>query len=430
MKAILTGHVPPARTDTKSSWDESCWQLYTLWLRQFRDVVVGSVYGHMNIDHFMFQDSHDIDVLGLIGKSSRTRRQQMTINDDLSIKATADYLIDLREEWSKLPELPKSWSQADQGKGKQRLGKAERYRHERVLRRVGGPWAERYIMSHVSPSVIPNYYPTLRVVEYNTTGLKDVNPEVPFGSAMARPVSMNEQRGDTDIDHLWRSQSSLMETTDGRSSQHINSRRKHPHLIIPDPPSKSSPPGPAYSPQTLTWLGLTQYFANLTYLNGVVGDEVTRQSESEGHKNFSYEVEYSTFDDGIYKLRDMTVRSYLGLARRIGQFKPQDDDRLDSVSWTDSDVDTGEDSVQSRSLDVDQEELNSDPITNKKHKKHKKHRKHRGRKQQRIINKVWFTFVKRAFVGAKDDEDIYDVYGTSTNDYGEVVDNTAATEEL
>ena len=53
MKAILIGHVPPARVDSKESWDETCWQKYALFGRQFRDVIVGSLYGHMNIDHFM-----------------------------------------------------------------------------------------------------------------------------------------------------------------------------------------------------------------------------------------------------------------------------------------------------------------------------------------------------------------------------------------
>ena len=60
MKAILTGHVPPARTESKQNWDETCYQKYVLWLRQYRDVIVGSIFGHMNIDHFMFQDVSDL----------------------------------------------------------------------------------------------------------------------------------------------------------------------------------------------------------------------------------------------------------------------------------------------------------------------------------------------------------------------------------
>ena len=40
MKAILMGHVAPARSEEKTNWDETCWQKYTLWMDRYRDVVV------------------------------------------------------------------------------------------------------------------------------------------------------------------------------------------------------------------------------------------------------------------------------------------------------------------------------------------------------------------------------------------------------
>ncbi|KAK6441582.1 hypothetical protein LTR95_002177 [Oleoguttula sp. CCFEE 5521] len=43
MKAILIGHSPPARTDAKTPRDETCWQEYTLWMQQYRDVLSGRV---------------------------------------------------------------------------------------------------------------------------------------------------------------------------------------------------------------------------------------------------------------------------------------------------------------------------------------------------------------------------------------------------
>ena len=101
MKAILTGHVAPARTDNKMSWDETCWQKYTLWMQQYRDVIVGSLYGHMNIDHFMLQDSNEMDVDVMEGEAEVTDR--MAFDDDLSILSSAEYLSDLRTQWEKLP---------------------------------------------------------------------------------------------------------------------------------------------------------------------------------------------------------------------------------------------------------------------------------------------------------------------------------------
>ena len=106
MKAIIISHVPPARTASKNSWDETCWQKYALWNRQFRDVIVGSLYGHMNIDHFMLQDfediSHDVDRGYEVVKS--TKRGQGNLHGRLSIQASGNYLIELRNDWDKLPK--------------------------------------------------------------------------------------------------------------------------------------------------------------------------------------------------------------------------------------------------------------------------------------------------------------------------------------
>lgn len=52
MKAIIIGHVPPSRVKNhigddwrKRLWDESCWKKYILYARQYRDVIVGGIYG-------------------------------------------------------------------------------------------------------------------------------------------------------------------------------------------------------------------------------------------------------------------------------------------------------------------------------------------------------------------------------------------------
>jgi endopolyphosphatase len=152
---------------------------------------------------------------------------------------------------------------------------------------------------------------------------------------------------------------------------------KHPDLTIPSPPSKHSPPGPAYSPQTLTLLGYTQYFANLTIINNEgKGSSIDGQDSKDKlpkPKPFNFEVEYDTFTDPIYKLKDMTVRSYLELAHRIGQYKAIKGEIMDS--------------------DSDDHELEAEG-------KKKKHRK------QREKNKVWLEFIRRAYVGSLDDEEL------------------------
>ncbi|KAI9754655.1 MAG: p24 complex component, partial [Chaenotheca gracillima] len=117
MKAIIMGHVPPARTQSKQNWDETCWQKYTLWTHRYRDVIVGSMYGHMNVDHFMLQDSEDIDLLTLREDAEDHRKDISSFGDEFTIQSAQDYLLDLRKRWSKLPGPPEtqesSWPQKE-----------------------------------------------------------------------------------------------------------------------------------------------------------------------------------------------------------------------------------------------------------------------------------------------------------------------------
>lgn len=436
MKAILIGHVPPARTETKANWEESCWQKYTLWLRQYRDVVVGSLYGHMNIDHFMFQDSKDVDLIGLQEGDLHVKSQRTAMDRRFSVQSVADYLVDLRDSWSKLPDPSKVVSEKKSKKG-------EKNRDKRYLKKIGGKWAERYMVAHVAPSVVPNYFPSLRVIEYNITGLEDVALDARHGSN--REAVLDEAKiYEESVDNCGAYRTSLFDRTASsfpwKWSHKKKKKAKRPRLVIPEPPSKSAPPGPAYSPQTFTWLGFTQYYANLTYLNNEPTNSLIMQESERGRyehesgvsegkpfgsssqqiladrspRTFSYEVEYSTFNDSIYKLRDMTVRSYLQLAQRIGKYRPTDEDRLSFFTLTDGGnaypLDAGH---VYDAISVDNgDDGNPNVMARKKHKKHKGHK--RRKKHRGSNNKVWFTFLKRAFVGAKADEDIHDEYGFPT----------------
>jgi len=115
------------------------------------------------------------------------------------------------------------------------------------------------------------------------------------------------------------------------------------------------------------------------------------KTEKPHPKPFQFEIEYDTFTDKIYKLKDLTVRSYIKLAHRIGQYKPEKGDGIDEA---DDDEEYGEDDEND---DYD-EESNELEIANK-HKKKKHHRQHEK-------NKVWLRFVSRAFVGTLEQEEL------------------------
>ena len=419
MKAIMTGHVPPARTDSKSSWDETCWQKYTLWMKQYRDVVVGGLYGHMNIDHFMLQDSKDISKKAMKGKIEASSRT--SLDDELTTQSSTDYLTELREDWAEIPKPPQVAKSTGiesidktiekYRKKSQKSRKHKKSKKEKFFDRIGGRWGERYSATLVSPSVVPNYFPTLRVFEYNITGLESMTADTE-GSE-----TFNTQEPDLlDLDTDCRD--TVTELVTSKSSS--RKKPKKPKQPLPSPPSKSAPPGPAYSPQPLTLLSYIQYFANLTRINDdfvsesisastVMSDESRfdeerwhegkhsgkkpkKGKEERKHGTFEFEVQYDTRTDKIYNLRDLTVRSYIDLASRIGQYKPRND-HLGDFS-TDQRDECFEDS------DADQN-LEASDTKGKKHKKHKK---------RKAANRVWFTFLRRAYVGSKDDEELRDEF--------------------
>lgn len=323
-KAILIGHVPPARTGSKQNWDETCWQRYTLWLEKYRDVVVASLFGHMNIDHFLLSDTKDIDLNAAAGQST-VQRQSINENE-ISAQGKEDYLQELRDIWGDIPgsaikvldDDDDEDSVDETGKKKKKKGKKHKFK------KIGGKYAERYQLAFISPSVVPNYFPTMRVFEYNMTGLENAavweeKPHTEDANLELRSIDIEKKK------HKGKK---------GKKGRKGKDKPKDPNLIIPEDPPKDSLPGPAYYPQQFTLTGYTQYFANLTHINndhpdlagvegskwrdGDHGEKKPKQKPAQPRK-FEFEVEYSTFDDKRFKLKDLTVRSYLHLAYRMGQ---------------------------------------------------------------------------------------------------------------
>ncbi|KXX75376.1 Endopolyphosphatase [Madurella mycetomatis] len=431
MKAILMGHVPPARTESKKLWDEECWQKYSLWMRQFRDVVVAGLYGHMNIDHFIIDDMDDIDI-GVLSGSAPDFSMREAMDDELTVRSASDYLTELRDDWAQLVLPPTLAGKPDEinQDGRKRRGKKSK-----------DPWGERYHLSFVGPSVVPTYYPTLRVVEYNITGLENVPlwKDIPKTSSPYSSLSDGtSSQKHLDLRHVPAEESDFDAEDELEITMTKNKKKKHkkkpkkpahdPNLIIPKGPSKSSPPGPAYSPQPLTLTGYTQYFANLTHINNLtfvtpppsdsdssksllaswIPDWLLRwRNGKHGGKKpaprppqpreFAFEVEYSTFEDKIYRLGDLTVNSIVELAWRMGKSSPGKQAAVaagkDDDDWEEGDcVDAGEEDDGDSDERVEVE---------KKKKKGKK-----GKKRRRKQNKTWLHFLEHAFVGTLERDEL------------------------
>ncbi|PYH39856.1 endopolyphosphatase [Aspergillus neoniger CBS 115656] len=391
MKAILIGHVPPARSGSKRSWDETCWQKYTLYVNRFRDVVVGSAYGHMNIDHFMLQDSRKVDIAA--SSESIVSSDLYDESGEISVQSRYDYLSSLRKDWSSLPSppdgMPKGsfladgWFEEEQEAATSSKSSNPKKKQKKFLKKIGGPWAERYSVSLVSPSVVPNFFPTLRVVEYNISGLE---------TKMSADAPTYNNLGMANVVH----------DEDGLSA---DKKKKKSKDKVPKPPSPTAPPGPAYSNQALTWLGYTQYYANLTEINRQMAqrhqtsaDEFSDSDQDSGARElkladvFTFEVEYDTRNDKIYQMEDLTVRSFFKLAKRISKDKAGKND-IWVEDATAEELDTNASGTGEIGDEVE--------VEKKKHEKHKKSKKSK--------NRTWRAFLERAFVGTLDRDELDDI---------------------
>ncbi|KAK0994285.1 Endopolyphosphatase [Friedmanniomyces endolithicus] len=396
-KAILTGHQPPVRQDAKTLWDETCWQKYTLWLRQYRDVIISSHYGHFNYDHFLLQDFEDLEEDTKHGRMEYSLGDgaplPATEHDDLHTSVSSDYWLELRQTWADLPKPPKSmaWPEAESKvdvtqKKKKSAAKKERRRQKKFLDKIGGTHAERFAASFISASVVPNLFPTIRVFEYNITGL-----EPTLGHGTADRLSLVQQA-----------------LPDEESDVVTRKKDKKHKFKIPDPPSTSAPPGPAYSPQTLSLLRYTQYYANITHINNDFSSEIASNVSAQGWnegkhkgkkphnkdhepqpKKFHFKIQYDTRDDDVYQLPDLTMPRLVDLARRIGDFKPVKDDEMAKREG--------------------EELLSGDVDPHGKQKKHKQKHGKPGKHTKR--NMPWYTFMRRAFVETKPIEEIEEQFG-------------------
>ncbi|KAA8641499.1 Endopolyphosphatase [Aspergillus tanneri] len=274
---------------------------------EFGDVVVGIVYGHMNIDHFILQDSDEAEILD---DSSSLQFPTMSFdNSDESDHWFLKYLYSLREDWSKLP--PED---------------------------MDDPWLrdEDAAFGLPSPDIIIN---------------------------------------------------------DDQSIEKKGKEEKTKQLLfkVPEHQSSCPPPGPAYLNQPLTWLGCIQYFANITKINNRMSkthglkdnsgnftdaevNEASKTSHDYNDDDLIFEVEYDTSEDDIYRMDDLTVRSFLDLAIQIGKgYKDPSVSKMNIGGLATSNIGA----IRSDEFDI----------------------KKRKEKKSRNKDTAWRTFFRRATVG-------------------------------
>ncbi|KAG1754048.1 Metallo-dependent phosphatase-like protein [Suillus paluster] len=123
MQVWVTGHVPPS----VDHFFPECYYRYTELSLRYQDIILGSLFGHLNVDHFYFVEAADLNV-----------SQEGTELSQNSGSTIFETVMDDFEALAKTKDLN----------------------------------YDDYAVVNVSPSLVPNpYLPTFRVFSYNISGL-------------------------------------------------------------------------------------------------------------------------------------------------------------------------------------------------------------------------------------------------------------------
>ena len=324
MVAYLTGHVPPE----KKSYSPTCYKRYTKLALEYQDVIVGHLFGHANIDHFFllgkgkkskkamaatttirarktvifetlsgdeeeFEDVRDIKTETIVDdedveEEDENEEEEEDVSDRIDVLEEEDnipfhplglttYLEDL---WSQYSDIPK----------KVKLN--------------------NYAIVQVSPSVVPTYYPTLRVFSYQLLGAESKNQEASTSKleSLEEERERREERFQQELEQYFADQlnkdlpwdNSDFPTWGGDHDGEDDGDKKKPrkgHHPQPVPVSTFGFP-----------LSFTQYWSNITVAN-----------QDPDNIKPEFVIEYQTKED--YGLQDLSVASWLDLARKISKDK-------------------------------------------------------------------------------------------------------------
>ncbi|CAI4875156.1 AFH_G0013030.mRNA.1.CDS.1 [Saccharomyces cerevisiae] len=332
MKVWLSGHVPPIA----KNFDHSCYDKFTLWTHEYRDIIIGGLYGHMNIDHFIPTDGKKARKSLLKAMEQSTRVQQGEDSNEEDEETELNRILDhamaakevflmgakpsnkeaymntvrdtyYRKVWNKLERV----NEKNVENEKKKKEKKDKKKKKPITRKE---LIERYSIVNIGGSVIPTFNPSFRIWEYNIT---DIVNDSNFAVSEYKPwdeffESLNKIMEDSlledEMDSSWINREKMGEKK--------NKKKKKNDKTMPIEMPDKYELGPAYVPQLFTPTRFVQFYADLEKIN-----QELHNSSVESKDIFRYEVEY-TSDEKPYSMDSLTVGSYLDLAGRLYENKP------------------------------------------------------------------------------------------------------------
>lgn len=310
MKVWLSGHVPPV----PKNYDISCYRKYAVWLHEYRDIIIGGVYGHMNLDHFIPVDSqkayNSIEQAGIL--SNEASEFDMSLEEQYTA-----FQFDFSD-----PEIDGAMAALDAHlMGGPPSGKED---YMETVRKVfyadvknskkQGKESERYSIVNVAASIVPTFNPGFRVWEYNITGLEENFKSLPkpwteFFKELDEKIKIQDTLDalsfDDDVEYDDNDDDVSMERKKGHKKKKNKKNKKKKDDSLPRKMPPSQPLGPGYVPQTFSPTKFVQYYVNLSAIN-------------DGEEPFDYKVEYKSNEEP-YNMKSLLVKDFLKLARKFGK---------------------------------------------------------------------------------------------------------------
>ncbi|CAG8655970.1 175_t:CDS:2, partial [Ambispora gerdemannii] len=157
-KVYLIGHVAP----TKKHYTITCWNKYGKLAQKYHDVILGHFFGHSNVDHFYFIRTTKKGIIKSLGEK---------FDDDSDYENELDNESEF-ETYEEDEEKIMSPFDYENDDGFVSSLKIEKFTN-RLLKHYASLINDNitlnhYSVIHVNPSVIPTFYPAVRVFQYKS----------------------------------------------------------------------------------------------------------------------------------------------------------------------------------------------------------------------------------------------------------------------
>ncbi|KAI9253991.1 Metallo-dependent phosphatase-like protein [Phascolomyces articulosus] len=150
-RVFIMGHVPPSPRDYRGT----CFRQYLDITSNHNHVIAGHFFGHLNMDHFLLYDSQQYSINKKSSKlatatSTRRRKPLSTLSDfgedddEFHVSRNIERYVDWLRDMYESIEVPKDTQKTPPDQEDD----------------------SNLVAIHVSPSILPVYYPTVRIYRY------------------------------------------------------------------------------------------------------------------------------------------------------------------------------------------------------------------------------------------------------------------------